>query len=316
MLSVQNLGVHFAGPGGEVQVLHELSFELEAGGSLGIVGESGSGKSQMALALLGLLAANGRASGAACFEGEDLLRLPPQALRRVRGARIALVFQDPMSSLNPYLRIGTQMAEVLVTHVGHTQAQALAESRRMLEAVQLSDAPQRLHSYPHQLSGGQRQRVMVAMSLLCKPRLLICDEPTTALDVTVQAQLLDLLEDLRREFGMALMLISHDLAVVSRLCARTLVLYAGRERESGPTEALLRAPRHPYTAALLASRPPLHGPLPARLPSIEGQPPQPGERLAGCDFHPRCARAAAECRIERPSLSGQGGARWACHRPG
>jgi oligopeptide transport system ATP-binding protein len=246
LLEVDDLQVRFRTPEGYVRAVNRLSFALGAGEALGVVGESGSGKSQMALAIMGLLATNAEVEGKVRFEGQELLRLKPAQMNRIRGAQIGMVFQDPMTSLNPYLNIGTQMAEVLVQHRGMNTVAGLAESARMLEAVRVSDATRRLRQYPHELSGGMRQRVMIAMTLLCRPRLLIADEPTTALDVTVQAQILELLADLRREFGVAVLLITHDLGIVAELCERTLVMYAGQLMEYGPTARLLSQPGHPW----------------------------------------------------------------------
>lgn len=313
LLKVENLEVGFATSEGSLPAVQGLGFELAAGASLGIVGESGSGKSQTALAIMGLLSDNGCARGRVLFEGRDLLTMRERDLNRVRGSRIAMVFQDPMTSLNPHLRIGVQMAEVLQRHRGLGGSQARRECATMLDAVRISDAARRLDSYPHELSGGQRQRVMIAMSLLCRPQLLIADEPTTALDVTVQAQILALLAELRREFGLALLLITHDLGVVERVCDETLVMYAGRLMEQGPTARLLTQPTHPYTRALLDSRPRLDQPLQARLDAIAGQPPDPRRRPRGCPFEPRCGQRMEICLTEPPPERAQGLLRRACH---
>jgi oligopeptide transport system ATP-binding protein len=301
LLSVRDLTVSFPSRAGEVRAVGGISFELAAGGTLGIVGESGSGKSQTALALLGLHAANARLGGSVHFEGRELLGLSQRELNRVRGGRIGLVFQDPMTSLNPYLRIGTQLAEVLVQHRGLSQRAALAESARMLDAMRIAGGPARLRQYPHEFSGGMRQRVLMAMALLCRPALLVADEPTTALDVTVQAEILALLRDLQAELGLALLLISHDLDVVAQVCAEVLVLYAGRVVESGPAAALLAAPRHPYSAGLLAARPRLDAPPGQPLRPVPGQPPDLARLPPGCAFAPRCAAAAPAC-AGRPEL--------------
>ncbi|GAC1632275.1 MAG: ABC transporter ATP-binding protein [Nevskia sp.] len=317
LLAIRDLDVRYATRGGGVvQAVNGLGFELEAGQTLGIVGESGSGKSQTALAILGLLARDAQVAGSIRFEGEELLGLPRQRLDALRGARIGIVFQDPMSSLNPYLCIGVQLAEVLQRHRGTSRAAALAESARLLDAVGIADARARLRQYPHEFSGGMRQRVTIAMALLCRPQLLIADEPTTALDVTVQAQILALLDELRVAMNLALVLITHDFGVVAESCARTLVMYAGRVIEQGDTAALLAHPRHPYTQGLLASRPRLDRPRPARLPVIPGQPVDPVHLPAGCAFAPRCTQRLPVCDRQRPRLEADAtGRSRACHLP-
>jgi len=255
LLDVTGLGVRFDTPAGPLQAVRSLDFAVAPGEVLGIVGESGSGKSQAMLALLGLLAANGRASGRALFEGRDLLALDEAGLNRVRGSRIAMIFQDPMTSLNPYLAIGAQMALVLRAHRGLRGRDAAREAGAMLESVGIQDAGRRLRQYPHELSGGMRQRVMIATALLCRPALLVADEPTTALDVTVQAQILELMHTLRARFGTAIVLITHDLAVVAGLADRLLVMQQGECREAGSPEEIFYAPRERYTRALLAAVP-------------------------------------------------------------
>jgi len=313
LLEVDNLEVSFRTPEGELRAVNGLSLEVGAGEALGVVGESGSGKSQTAMAIMGLLARNATVRGRIRFDGQDLLGLKPAQMNRIRGAQIGMVFQDPMTSLNPYLTVGTQMAEVLVQHRGMNQVAGLAESARMLEAVRIPDAARRLSQYPHELSGGMRQRVMIAMTLLCRPRLLIADEPTTALDVTVQAQILDLLGELRREFGVAVMLITHDLGIVGELCERTLVMYAGQLMESGPTAQLLSRPGHPYTRGLLDSRPALDSPLDVPLAAIPGTPPDLLRLPPGCPFQPRCPLAFEAC-LRRPAVAERpGGVLRACH---
>ena len=314
LLQVENLGIAFTTPEGTLTAVDGLSFELGEGESLGIVGESGSGKSQTALALLGLLAPNARVSGSLRFDERDLIGLRNAEWTKLRGAQMAMVFQDPMSALNPHLSIGLQMAEVLEQHRGLARAAALKESTRMLDAVHMADGARVLSTYPHELSGGMRQRVMIAMALLCRPRLLIADEPTTALDVTVQAQILELMAELRREFKLALLLISHDLGVVSHLCERVLVMYAGQLMEQGPTPLVLRRPSQPYTHALLRSRSRLHGDADAPLPVIPGQPPNLLQRPAGCPFQPRCPQAEPVCGERRPEIETFGSQRQrACH---
>jgi oligopeptide transport system ATP-binding protein len=316
LLQVSELRIGFEGRQGTRCAVNGLSFALEAGRTLGIVGESGSGKSQAALALLGLQPRGARLQGSVRFEGRELLGLGERELNRLRGKRIGLVFQDPMSSLNPYLSIGAQMAEVLVWHQGLSRAAALAECARMLDTVCIADARARLRQYPHEFSGGMRQRVLIATALLCRPALLIADEPTTALDPTVQAEILDLLRQLQQDMGLALLLISHDLDVVAASCERVLVMYAGRAVETGPARALLSGPRHPYTAGLLAALPRLDTPPGTPLRAIPGNPPDPAQLPPGCAFQPRCPRALALCRTEIPELGPSRHERGcACHAP-
>jgi oligopeptide transport system ATP-binding protein len=314
LLSIRNLQVSFETPDGIVRAVNDLSFDLAAGEALGIVGESGSGKSQTALAILGLLSQNGRVEGSVRFQGRELLGLTPRELNRVRGREIGIVFQDPMTSLNPYLTVGTQMAEVSQRHQGTSRRQALAEAQRMLDVVHIADAAARLKLYPHELSGGMRQRVMIAMTLMCGPKLLLADEPTTVLDVTVQAQILDLLAELRREFSVSIVLITHDLGVVAELCERTLVMYAGRAMELGPTTQLLLQPTHPYTRGLLDSLPRLDAPLTQSLATIPGNPPDAARLPPGCPFAPRCSFADGECRERLPPVETTEGIDRLCHR--
>lgn len=316
LLDVDHLSVRFRTRDGDVEAVNDLSFTLHAGETLGIVGESGSGKSQTAMAIMGLLADNARTRGRIVFDGQDLLTLPERKRRKIRGARIGMVFQDPMTSLNPYLRIGLQMAEVLETHRDLQRDAALAESQRMLESVQLADAKQKLRAYPHELSGGQRQRVMVAMTLLTQPALLLADEPTTALDVTVQANLLALLADLRRDMGVAIVLITHDLGVVAQVCDRTLVLYGGQSMELGPTASVIGQPIHPYTQGLLAARPRWEGDRTAPLAALPGHPPDLADLPQGCPFAARCPEAQAHCVQRRSLLRNVGDRVVACHLRG
>ena len=313
LLDVRNLSVDFATADGVVSAVRDLSFTLAAGETLGIVGESGSGKSQTALAILRLLARNATVRGEILFQGRDLLGLSASDMQGIRGQGISMIFQDPMTALNPHLNVGTQLAEVLVAHRGQSWSAATAEAMRMLQAVRIPEAGRRLRQYPHELSGGQRQRVMIAMALLCRPQLLIADEPTTALDVTVQTQILRLLDDLSREFGLALVLITHDLGVVARICRRTLVMYGGRLMEQGASEAVLSAPLHPYTEALIASRPRLDGDVGKPLQAIAGSPPSPADRLPGCPFAPRCPRVRDICRQRVPALATTAERECACH---
>ena len=302
ILDVENLAVRFATPDGAVSAVDGVSFAVRAGEALGVVGESGSGKSQLFLAIMGLLAANGRTEGHVRYHGRDLLGLPPRALNAIRGGRIAMVFQDPMTSLNPYLRVSRQLTEVLVVHAGLSEAAARAQAIEMLERVRIPDARRRFDLYPHEFSGGMRQRVMIAMALLCRPDLLICDEPTTALDLTVQAQILELLVDIRRDFGTAIVLISHDFGVIARLADRVMVMYAGRAVETAGAEQMFDTPRHPYTRALLASLPRTDAGSDAELATIAGQPPNLQRLPPGCAFAPRCPQAEARCRDAVPPL--------------
>lgn len=313
LLDVKNLSVSFATADGVVNAVRDLSFSLAVGETLGIVGESGSGKSQAAMAMLRLMARNATVDGEIHFDGRDLLKLSAAEMLKVRGQRIGMIFQDPMTALNPHLRIGTQLAEVLVAHRGQSWQQAMAESARMLQAVHIPDATGRLRHYPHELSGGQRQRVMIAMSLLCRPQLLIADEPTTALDVTVQAQILRLLVELRREFGLSLILITHDLGVMAEVCDRSLVMYGGRAMEQGACHELLAHPIHPYTRALIASRPRIDMNVDDDLPVIAGAPPPPTERILGCPFAPRCQHVFDRCHRFMPDIQTRAGRQCACH---
>ncbi|RVV97601.1 ATP-binding cassette domain-containing protein [Mesobaculum littorinae] len=314
LLQIDNLSVTFDGEDGPVHAVNDLSLAIDRGETLGIVGESGSGKSQTAFSIMGLLAPNGRTDGSVRFDGQELLGAKPKDLNKIRAKRIAMIFQDPMTSLNPYMRISNQMTEVLTLHQGLSKKEALAESVRMLDAVKIPAAKERVNLFPHEFSGGMRQRVMIAMSLLCQPDLLIADEPTTALDVTVQAQIMDLLGDLQRDFGMATILITHDLGVVAGFCERVLVMYGGRVMEEGPTEPLFAEPTHPYTRGLLAAVPRVDD-VDAAMKAIPGNPPNMAAPPEGCPFRPRCGFAGEDCRVMPPlSPFAQGRAR-ACHRP-
>jgi oligopeptide transport system ATP-binding protein len=303
LLEVRDLGVRFATPEGEVAAVSEVSFAIEEGETLGVVGESGAGKSQVFMAIMGLLARNGRASGSVRFRGVEMLGLAPAALNALRGARLSMIFQDPMTSLNPYLTIERQLTEVLVTHRGMRRSEARDEAIAMLERVQIPEARRRIDLYPHEFSGGMRQRAMIAMALLCRPELLIADEPTTALDVTIQAQILELIRELTRTSRTAVALITHDLGVIAGLCDRVLVMYAGRIVEAGPVGDIFRRPQHPYTAGLLASMPRLDEVEAERLATIRGQPPNLQRLPPGCAFNDRCPRVFERCRVERPPLA-------------
>lgn len=314
-LSADALNIRFAHRDGMLEAVAGASLRVEPAECVGVVGESGSGKTQLFLAAMGLLAGHATVSGSIRFEGEEILGATTAAINRFRGSRLAMIFQDPLTSLTPHLKIGTQLAEVLVCHSRMPWPEARSTAGQMLERVQIPDPKRRLNQYPHELSGGMRQRVMLAMSLLCKPRLLIADEPTTALDVTTQAQIMDLLRAARGDTGMALVLISHDLGVIAGLADRILVMYAGRIVENAAADELLRRPRHPYTAELLKCVPSLSGPRLARMPTLPGQPPRPGEALQACPFAPRCPRAADLCRVDRPVLAGPSMSQVACHFP-
>ncbi len=299
LLEIDNLQVSFSTPEGTVRAVNGLGFTLDARETLAIVGESGSGKTQAAFAILGLLAKNGKATGSVRLNGQEILNLPEKALNRLRAEQVAMIFQDPMTSLNPYMRVGDQMAEVLVLHRGLSKRAALAEAARMLDAVRIPDAVSRLRMYPHEFSGGMRQRIMIAMALLCRPKLLIADEPTTALDVTVQAQIMALLTEIRADFGTAIILITHDLGIVAGASARTLVMYGGRIMETGTTDDVFASPSHPYTKGLLAAVPRLDVPQ-ERLDTIPGDPPDLTNLPPGCPFAPRCPLVRDACSAMPP----------------
>ncbi|MFO1352486.1 MAG: ABC transporter ATP-binding protein [Gammaproteobacteria bacterium] len=301
LLAVRDLCVAFGGR----TAVDRLSYDLNRGETLGVVGESGCGKTLSALALLGLTPAGARCSGGARFAGHDLLRLDEAELRKVRGGQIAMIFQEPMTALNPLLTVADQVAEMFILHGGMTRRQARAAAIEALARVHIADAAGCGCRYPHQLSGGQRQRVMIAMALACRPQLLIADEPTTALDVTVQAQIIDLIMDLQDEIGMAVLFISHNLGVISQVADRVMVMYAGRAVETASAETLLHEPLHPYTQALLATLPRL-GARRALLPAIAGAVPRVASVLRGCAFAPRCAQADARCAALEPALQAQG----------
>ncbi|MBU6955061.1 ABC transporter ATP-binding protein [Hahella sp. HN01] len=313
ILSIENMNVRFETPDGLVQAVSDLSFTVRAGETLGIVGESGSGKSQSVFALMGLTADNGRVSGAANFHGENLLAMSKRQLNRIRAEKIGMIFQDPMTSLHPFLKIDKQLTEVLMIHKGMSKAAARAESIRMLDAVRIPSPQARMGQYPHELSGGMRQRIMIAMALLCHPELLIADEPTTALDVTVQAQILSLLWELQGEFNTAILLITHDMGVVAEMCDRVLVMYGGRKMEEADTETLFERPAHPYTQGLLKAIPSITEDMP-RLPTIPGNPPNALINSKGCPFRERCDLQKPNCETALPPLTRLGATQLAaCH---
>ena len=302
LLTIEDLRISAGGR----PVIEGVSLEIKAGEMLGLVGESGCGKSVTALSIMRLLAEPPMRidGGSIRYDGQDILALDEHALEQLRGDRIAMIFQEPMTSLNPVFTVGDQIAEVVLLHRDVSREAANTRATELLTRVGIPAPAAAMLRYPHQLSGGQRQRVMIAMALACDPSLLVADEPTTALDVTVQAQILDLIDDLRRETGMAVLLITHDLGVVSQYCDRVAVMYGGRVVEQAPSAELFAHPRHRYTQALLATIP-ASNPPGARLPAISGTVPPPGKRPNGCTFHPRCHASVARCSVDMPDLVGE-----------
>jgi peptide/nickel transport system ATP-binding protein len=316
LLEIDDLSVEFATERGPLRAVCGVSLSVGASRVLGIVGESGSGKTMLSRAVLQLLPQNARVSGSVRFDGRDLFRLQREALRRLRGREIAVVFQDPMTSLNPVLTVGSQIAEGLREHLGLGPRQALARAVALLAEVGIPEPERRAGQYPHQMSGGMRQRVAIAIALSCEPRLLIADEPTTALDVTIQAQILDLLARERRARRMAMVLITHDLGVVAGRTDEVAVMYAGRIVEQAPTRTLFKDMRSPYAEALMAAIPKLRAPPHTRLSAITGAPPDPTRPAPGCPFEPRCRYARERCRSEAPRLAGATeGHQYACWFP-
>ncbi len=312
LLQVRNLEVTFATADGPVHAVNGVNFDVDSGEILAIVGESGSGKSQTAFAIMGLLSRRGQASGSVKFDGREILGIPESALAGIRATEIAIIFQNPMTSLNPFMRISEQMTEVLMQHENLSKRAALDQCIRMLDAVQIPDARERIGMFPHECSGGMRQRIMTAISLLCRPRILIADEPTTALDVTVQAQIVDLLKSVRDQFGTTIILITHDLGLVAGISDRIMVMYGGQVMECGPTDVIFSAPSHPYTSALLDTIPRLdRGQEELRV--IVGDPPDMLALPAGCPFQPRCPARLPKCADTRPVLETTGKRSRGCH---
>jgi peptide/nickel transport system ATP-binding protein len=302
ILSVEKVSVDLPTARGNLRAVDQVDLQLAAGQTLGIVGESGCGKTMLSRAVLQLLPKKGKLSGRVVFDGQDLTRLDPESLRKLRGRSLAVVFQDPMTSLNPVLTIGSQLIETVQEHLGLHAAAARQRSLKLLAEVGIPAPEQRLKQYPHQLSGGMRQRVAIAIALSCEPKLLIADEPTTALDVTIQAQILDLLAREQRRRHMTMILITHDLGVVAGRTDETVVMYGGRIVERAPTAVLFKQMMMPYTEALLAAIPRIEAPPHTRLPAISGRPPDPTQPMRGCSFSPRCRYADMRCRTEKPTL--------------
>jgi oligopeptide/dipeptide ABC transporter ATP-binding protein len=299
ILDIKNLSVSFGKPGHPFDVVSDVSFDILKGEVFGLVGESGSGKSMTALSILRILPDNASVSGSIIFKGKDLLSIPEDEIRNIRGRDISMIFQEPMTSLNPVLTIGYQVAESLLAHFDISKAEAMTRATDLLKSVSLPEPEQHMKDYPHQLSGGMRQRVMIAAAIACNPSLLIADEPTTALDVTIQAQILDLLQGLRRELGMAVLLITHDLSVISEQADRVAVMYAGRIMELASVAELFRTTRHPYTIGLIKSMPDRKG---VSLKPIPGFIPSPDQYPQGCKFSDRCDIATDKCRETEPAM--------------
>jgi len=312
LLAVENLSVTLPGPEGPLTIVDGVTYSVEPGTVFGVAGESGSGKTISALALLGLLPLGATVEGKALYDGRNLLALSKRELRDVRGREIAMVFQDPLTALHPMMSIGRQLSEHMRRHLGLSRQAARRRAGDLLGDVRIPDPAGALNAFPHQFSGGMRQRIAIAMALACEPKLLIADEPTTALDVTVQAGILRLLDDLRERMGLSVILITHDLGVMSSIAKTITVFYAGRVVEYGASSGVLRRPRHPYTRALLAALPHPETTGTAPLVSIPGSPPAAGRFPSGCSFHPRCAYAIESCTTDEPPLVERDGRRFAC----
>ena len=301
LLEVKNIQIKFDTPDGDVQAVNEVSFNLNNKESLAIVGESGSGKTQLVFSILGLLAKNASVSGSIKFNSKEILNLPDLEMNKIRSNNIAIIFQDPMTSLNPYMRISDQLSEVLIHHKGISKKIALKKSIDMLDAVKIADARNKIHMFPHEFSGGMRQRVMIAMSLLCNPNIIIADEPTTALDVTVQAQIMELFADIQKEFNTSFILITHNMGIVANTCDKTLVMYGGRVMEYGSTEDVFLKPLHPYTIGLLETMPRIDREY-ETLKTISGNPLNMMNLPKGCPFADRCIYQMSKCISSLPSI--------------
>ncbi|GGH84131.1 oligopeptide/dipeptide ABC transporter ATP-binding protein [Pullulanibacillus pueri] len=312
ILQIENLNIHFRTAEGSLSAVHDLSFSVKKGETVCVVGESGCGKSISALSIMGLLPENGHiAQGKILFEGTDLLSLKPDQMRKMRGNKISMVFQEPMTALNPVFTIGYQLREPLRIHQGFSKKQAHVKGIELLKQVGLSLPEQRMKQYPHELSGGMRQRVMIAMALACHPQILIADEPTTALDVTIQAQILDLINDMKEQLGTSVVMITHDMGVVAETADRVVVMYAGEIVEEGDVETVFNDPQHPYTKGLLASVPKVEGEL-TQLQAIPGSLPNLGEAIVGCRFQSRCPFAMDICRSQAPPIYEENGHQTRC----
>lgn len=312
VLSIRDLSVKFATPTGTVHAVRNVSLEIQPGEVVGIVGESGSGKSTIMLAAMGLLAANAMCTGSVSFRETELLGASSRVLRKIRGKRIGMIFQDPMTSLNPVLTVGKQISEAVIEHQECTEKQAYLRSKELLELVAIPQPNERFRSFPHELSGGMRQRIMIAMAVANNPELLIADEPTTALDVTIQAQVLEVLENLRKELNLAIVLVTHDLGVVAGIADTVCVMYGGRLVEVGGVREVFYKNEHPYTRALLSCSPRIDRPF-VNLVPIPGAPPVLTEVSSGCSFAPRCSFVQDECVISQPELRQVNGCSVACH---